>query len=429
MTASSTRKRSNEGRDDQDGKRLKTSSGDSEMSLRGGSGGPSKAPSEPKRGVVRPPNDEEWAELVETGVMTGVDDLSNTGSNSTMPSLLEIETAEPSDRDDDRGSTYLGAQVDPIPINLSSSPSAKSTLAKSAQPSTSRPSKTSSAASPAKDTSTTTKSVTKAPPTQPTSTRRTKATAPADTTPKQVRFLLDDFDASTPFASGMESSFLAYGSSMGFTDMSEYIQYASATPNPASYLQWKEIQDRFNDPDMPVPYLGGLNNETSPVGAGSDAGGGDPGEDGSDSSSLSDPPNEGADGDGNGGRRPPSPGPPSDFTDDQEILRRWSRLENTIEQYVEECITEAMPEDVDAIENSPFAVFRYLAGDNISYEMCQSPTYSPYLFQITIWNFLLRSLFTRGSAAWGADFKNSADCPTIGQGSGLGLATDQVTGE
>lgn len=363
MTASSVRKRSSDDGDDQDGKRLKSSSGGSEVALRGGAGDSSKAPNVNKRGVARPPTDEEWAELVATGVILGIDDLNSPTPDSETSSLLDIEIGDPLVGDDDEGSTYLGEQVDPIPIKLSANPSTRAT-----------PKKTSK--------------------------------YPTDTTPKQARF--DDpadFDPLTPFSSGMESSFLAYGDYMGFTDMSEYIEYASEAPNPVTYVEWKVIQDRFDDPDMPVPYLGGSDSEASPVSE------------------------EGAGDDGNGGHHPPSPSPPSEFTEDHEILQRWMRLETTIEQYVEECITEAMPEEIDLIHNSPYTVFRYLAGDDISYEMCQSPRYSPYLFQITIWNFLLRNLFSRGSTAWGADFKSNADRPTMGQGSGLGLATDQVTSE
>lgn len=100
-----------------------------------------------------------------------------------------------------------------------------------------------------------------------------------------------------------------------------------------------------------------------------------------------------------------------------------------IEQYVEECIAWAMPENIDIIDNSPYEVFRYLAGDDHAYMMCRNPDYSPYLFQITIWNYLLSTLFSRGSSTWAADMDKSTDPPTLGQGSGLGLATDYATGK
>lgn len=447
------RKRSNEARDDPDGKRLKTSSsGESKFSLRGGSGSPPP-------GVLGSPTDEEWEGLLATGVMTGVGDLSGPlpssspgPSSSGMPSLIEI--SEPALRGNDRGSTFRGSQVDPIPINLPTSTPVKST------------------ASPANSTSTPANKVSRprsSNTTQPTSTRPTTqvASTPANASPGQAHPFSDDFDASTPFPAGVRNAnpYTVRGSTESFSDLDEHLacRYA-ASSSLLSYSEWRNAQARPADSPQPQQPQDVSGASTSPAGAaagtcaGAGGGGGDPGDDGSDS----DRDDENAGGGGNN-RGPPSTHPRrfrdssprsspggrrrySDFTTDQEILQKWKALEILVEQYVEEVIAEEMPEDVDSIANSLFEIFRYFVGnkdrqladsdqarrnadDYLTNDMCQNATYSPYLFQITIWNFLLSALFSRGNHHWAVDLDKEIQPATLGQGCGLGIATDAATSE
>lgn len=407
----STRKRSHHGRNFQGAKRLKASSGDEELSLRGGSGRSGRRPDARRPGVLRPPTDDEWEALMATEVMTGVDNLRNPRTEPDLPSLEDTK----GERGGDRDSRYRGSEINPIPINLPSSTTSRSTPAKSAQDSTGRPSKAASTTTPAKSTSSLSRAISTAASGQATSSRPTQVT-PTQATPKQVQFSSDDFDVSTPFPARLgQSSYLDDSNTTGHTDRPEYLEYAFGGSNPMPYDQWRDIQDISEGKQLPAQLQDPSGASTSPAVAEEGAGGGN----------GSSPPPRGRD-----PSLPSSPGRPSStFTEDEEILQKWTALETMIEQYVEECIAEVMPDDIDTIENSPYEVFRYLAGDNLAYMMCRNPVYSPYLFQMSIWNYLLSTLFARGSSTWAVDMDKSTNPPTLGQGSGLGLATDYATGK
>lgn len=153
----------------------------------------------------------------------------------------------------------------------------------------------------------------------------------------------------------------------------------------------------------------------------------------------------------------PVPGPrpdDSDFTTDEEILHKWTDLETLIEQYVQECIVDKMPKDDELIDNDYdddddhnrlFEAFRHLVGhkdgrdvageeggadDSMAHAMCQNATYAPYLFQITIWKYLIDALIARGNHNWAVDLDmgiHNGWRPTRGPGAGLGISTDGLT--
>lgn len=410
----STRKRDREDQDDQAGRRPKSPPGDSDLSLRGGSGRHAEQPAEPRRGVARGPTDAEWEEikeaLIEGGLMPegaeesdfyqedDLDDLDDLDSEPELSSLPDPNTRGDGERDD----MHRGTPVAPIPINLPSNTPAKSTPT--------NPTRSSATARPT--------------PTSAIRARPTQATATTTATPKQAKNYPSDFDESTPFDTSM-----SFDTSLPFDE---------STPNPRAASRDDSTAQRQNT------SAASTSRPATKVSAG---GGGDPGDDDGDDvdddTGNDDTPNQGAGGgNGNGGRPPRTPprpyrdpnppqGPSSNFTSDREILAKFRKLEELIEDYVLECVADVMSDDVRTVRNSPWEVFRTLAGDEESYSMCRNPTYSPYLFQITIWNYLLKTLLTRGSSTWAADIRRGIQSGNsiLGQGCGLGLATDYATGK
>lgn len=245
--------------------------------------------------------------------------------------------------------------------------------------------------------------------------RPAKMSSPA--TPKRSSshdpFSDDEFDESTPPAASKERHKHATPTS-GFADMNEYIDYANNTSHALSYVEWKDNQEKFGKRVMAGPDP---QDASSAAPARTKSGVGR-------KANPQPPPRRESSSPAPLAERPSSP-----FTQDQEILQKWTALENLIEQYVLECIADKILFSTPVDDNSPYHVFRHLVGDDNAYYMCANPAYSSYLFQITIWNYLLKTLLSRGSSTWAVDLNKDREPPTLGQGCGLGLAIDYITSE
>lgn len=203
---------------------------------------------------------------------------------------------------------------------------------------------------------------------------------------------------------------------------------AAAVPVPAAGVptgqSTQQSQYQRGQPgNAPLAGVGSGGNDPGPGGDSSSDGG-------SDSPSNRRAPPRGLQGRGRSNPTGSPGGSSAAFTNDKTILEHWQRLEDHISQFVEECLVDRMPDDIDTLDNGPFEIFQGLAGKDEAYAMCTNPAYAPYLFQATVWNFFLKTLLAQGSGKWAADFDNRTNpSGQDDQGYSLAMDIDVVTGE
>lgn len=124
--------------------------------------------------------------------------------------------------------------------------------------------------------------------------------------------------------------------------------------------------------------------------------------------------------DGGGDTSPSFSGRP--FTEDDEILRHWARLGRIVAHFVDTVLVDRLPEEAITNASFPFKALEPLS--SLAADMCRSPRYAKYLFQIGIWNILDRIFFTTLSTAWACEeFGVSPHTQTYGQAETLGRLT------